>query len=462
MFFKRFLLKMFKKKYPSNLFLDSDMTVSYMNDESGKNGEQPLGVFFPENSEDVKKMASFCYRYKIPYIVRGKGTGKTGGAVPVKKSLIIVMERMNRIIIDTKNLTAEVEPGAITLDIQKAAAEENLFYPVDPASLDSCSIGGNIAENAGGPRAFKYGVTRDFVLGLDVVLPNGDFIRLGGKTRKDVSGYNLKDIFIGSEGTLGTVTKAYLKLLPLPKEKILVWAVFDDFFEAVEAMSAVYQTSLTPSCIEFIEGRAFQAVEKMLHKPIPDADSQAHLLIEVDGFEKDGVLKQGKALSEVLYRFSPKRISVLPYHRQQEKIWNLRRQISEATKHASFDKKSEDICVPPANLKAFLEAMREIEKVSGVDIICFGHLGDGNVHVNILNIKDETGITWKKFSKKIVYSVFDTAIKLGGTLSGEHGIGLTKKKYFSAFTDPEIIMIHKKLKKLFDPKKLLNPKKIWK
>jgi glycolate oxidase subunit GlcD len=378
-----------------------------------------------------------------------------------KPGLMISTERMNHMEVDERNLIVRVQPGVITGHLQKEVEDMGLFYPVDPASLEMSSIGGNIAENAGGPRAFKYGVTRDFVLGLEVVLPDGEILELGGKTRKNVSGYSLKDLLIGSEGTLGTITGAYLKLLPLPKEKFLLWAVYEDIFRALEAMTKVYTSGLVPSAIEFVEKAAFQAVEKYTGLSIPYSDQQAHLLIEVDGFDREAVLNEAKAVSEILLKGAAKEVLVVPFENQQREVWNLRRKISEATKYLSYNKKSEDVVVPPDSIKDFLKDLKNVEKHYGVDIICFGHLGDGNVHVNILNTQDESGFIWEKFQDTMVEKVFELAMKYRGTLSGEHGIGITKRKYFRQYHSPTEIQIHRSIKKILDPKGLLNPGKIW-
>lgn len=460
-FLKIRALKKLEMVFQDRFMSEDSMIESFKTDESGLAGKLPYAVIFPINTDEVAFIARMCYRHRICYAVRGLGTGKTGGALLKKGGVIISLEKMQKIEIDTTNMLACVEPGVITGQLQKDAAVHGLFYPVDPASLEMSSLGGNIAENAGGPRAFKYGVTRDYVLGLEVVLPDGKVIRLGGKTRKNVTGYNLRDIFIGSEGTLGIITQAYLKLIPLPKVRFLLWAVFDDFQKALKAITRVYTSGLSPSAIEFVEGRAFQAVEKLTGEAIPHAGEAAHLLVELDGHTDGAVQGEAKEISELLEKGGAAHVLAVPYERQQEDIWDLRRKISEATKYISFNKKSEDVVVPPCFLTEFLLEIKEIEQKYGISIICYGHLGDGNVHVNILNVEDETGFVWEKFQEQLTRSLFERTKKFQGALSGEHGIGMTKRPFLKMFLDKQTLALHKKIKKLFDPKKLLNPGKIW-
>lgn len=455
------LKKILKKELGERFLTDAELLTPYETDESGEKGSPALGAAFPENQNEVSRIASLCYRYRVPYTVRGLGTGKTGGMLLTAPGLMVCLERMNRIEIDPVNLLAIVEPGAVTAEIQRRAKEKGLFYPVDPASLDMCSIGGNIAENAGGPRAFKYGVTRDFVLGLEAVLPDGRPMTLGGKTRKNVTGYALKDLIIGSEGTLATLTLAYLKLLPHPAHRFLIWAAFENIEQAIDGMTAVYASGITPSAIEFIESRAFERVARMTGQEIPGLEKEAHLLIELDGFSSEELEAQAALLCSRLEKQKNAQIWVIPHENKQEQIWDLRRKISEATKEFSFNKKSEDVVVPASNLKDFLRDLKHLESLYGVEILCFGHLGDGNVHVNILNVQDEAGLVWEKFNNQVIEKVFALARQNGGTLSGEHGIGLTKKPYLKDFIDRPSLKLHEKIKKLFDPKNLLNPGKIW-
>ncbi len=459
-YFKKLKIAL-SKKLKERFIAESSLVESYYEDESSEKGKIPFGVAFPQNTQEVSLITSLCYRYKVPYTVRGLGTGKTGGMLLTKAGIIISLEQMKSIQIDPINLLAIVEPGAITSHIQEKAQTHGLFYPVDPASLEMCSIGGNIAENAGGPRAFKYGVTRDFVLGLEVVLPKGEIVVLGGKTRKNVTGYSLKDIMIGSEGTLGTITKAYLKLLPYPNHRTLIWATFHDFEHALNGMTKAYSSGINPASIEFIEKRAFERVAQLTQQEIPYQDAHIHLLIELDGFDENAIKSQEKSLALILEKEKATNVLIIPYENKQEQIWDLRRKISEATKSFSVNKKSEDVVVPASSLKGFLEEIHQLEKEYAIEIICFGHLGDGNVHVNILNLSQELWLVWEKFHHKVIKKVFEITKKHGGTLSGEHGIGLSKKKYLPLFLDSKTLSLHKKIKKIFDPKNLLNPGKIW-
>lgn len=459
---KKWLLTRFQQLLKDRFVQNKEVLKEYSADEGYLEGKTAEALLFPCSVKEVSAIVELCHKNNLPFFVRGAGTGKSGGMLLTKKGILICLDRMNKIEIDEQNLLAKVEAGVITGDLQKEVEEKGLFYPVDPASLDKSSIGGNIAENAGGPRAFKYGVTGDYVLGLEVVLPNGEIVELGGMTRKNVTGYALKDLLIGSEGTLGIVCSAYLKLLPAPKFRKLIWAGFDDFMKAVVAISKVYQSGITPSTIEFAEKRAFKAVEQVFKiESFPfDLGKEAHLLIELDAFSLEELDRIQKGLLNILQEDSL--CVVFESDQEQERVWNLRRKISEATKELSFHKKSEDVVVPASFLRSFLEKIKAIENLYGVEIICFGHLGDGNIHVNILNTQDESGFIWEKFQDKVVANIFQETFKHKGALSGEHGIGLSKRDYLDIFLSKRQIDINKKIKKIFDPKGLLNPGKIWK
>ncbi|HOJ49863.1 MAG TPA: FAD-binding oxidoreductase [Spirochaetota bacterium] len=454
-------LNKLKSIFGSRFITDEDILVSYINDESSIKSEvSPIGVIQPLTTEEVSSIAKICYKYDIPYIIRGAGTGKSGGAVPTKRSIIVSLTRMDKLRIIKEDMIAYAQPGVIVFNLQKEAEKYGLFYPVDPASLDISTIGGNIAENSGGPRAFKYGVTRDYILGLDVVLPDGTITRLGGITRKNVTGYSLKDLIISSEGTLATITGAYIKLLPYPKYRILLWAMFQNIEKSLSAINKIYTSGITPSAIEFIENKALKAVEALKKERIPNSDYPMHLLIEVDGTVIEHVEEDARFIYKIIEK-DCEEILIAPFSSIQKNIWEIRRIISEATKHISFNKLSEDITLPPSKLPLFFKDLRQIEIDNGINIICYGHIGDGNIHVNILNTKDETGIIWEGTKDKILKTIFEKAIEYNGVLSGEHGIGLTKKKYFIKYEPKINIELHKKIKKIFDPKNLLNPDKIW-
>ena len=456
--------KIFKelKAYFGNDFVtDYEIIKSYTEDESSfKTDVRPLGVVYPKTTEDVSIIAKKCYKYKVPYVVRGAGTGKSGGAVPLKPSIIVSLERMTSMQIIKEDMIAYVQPGVIVANLQKEAINHALFYPVDPASLDVSTIGGNIAENSGGPRAFKYGVTRDYVLGIEVVLPDGTITSFGSKTRKNVTGYSIKDIFIGSEGTLGTITGAYIKLIPYPRYRILLWAVFNEMEKAINAMNKIYISGTTPSAIEFIEGRALKSVESLKKEKIQYSEYNMHLLIELDGNTINYVEEEAKTVYSLIKNESEK-VMIAPFSTTQKQVWEIRRIISEATKYISYNKLSEDITIPISKFSSFLKDIKQIEMDNGVDVICYGHIGDGNIHVNILNTKEETNIIWEGAKNKVLDTIFSKVIEYEGVLSGEHGIGITKKKYFLKYEKKINIELHKKIKHIFDPKNLLNPGKIW-
>jgi glycolate oxidase len=445
------------------VFLDVETLKKYGSDETEDLSFPPEVLVKPANTHEISEICKLCYEALIPLTPIGGRTGLSGGALSVHGGVGLSLERLNRIIeIDEKNLQVTVEPAVITQVLQEAVMEKELFYAPDPSSRGSCFIGGNLAENAGGPRAVKYGVTKDFVLNLEVVLPHGEVIQTGANTLKNSTGYNLTQLMVGSEGTLGIITKAVLKLLPYPKENLLMLVPFYSAEKACEAVSAIFRAGITPSALEFMERDAIDWTLKYVDGisiPIPD-EVKAHLLVEVDGNNKDMLFLDCERIYEVLQQYECGEIMMAESEAQKEALWKLRRRVGEAVKANSIYKE-EDTVVPRFELPRLLSGVKEIGEKYGFRSVCYGHAGDGNLHINIIkgNLTDEQ---WENELPKGIREIFELTVKLGGTLSGEHGIGYVQKNYMDiAFSNTEL-EIMKGIKKLFDPKGILNPGKLFK
>ena len=353
-----------------------------------------------------------------------------------------------------------VEPGVITGDIHRAVEAEGLFYPPDPASLDSCSIGGNIAEGAGGPRAVKYGTTMHYVCGLEAVLPSGDIITCGGTLVKNVTGYNLAQLIIGSEGTLAVVTKIILRLLPLPKEQIDLLVPYDDFQAAADTVSAIIAQRIVPATIEFMERDSILAVERLLQKEVPYDDAEAHLLIQLDGNYREQVDADMEIVGELCLQHGARDVLVARDRPTRDRLWEARRKIIEALKHESPINHMEDVVVPRSEIPRLLKGVKEIAREYGVRIISFGHAGDGNVHLNVL--KDELPMErWEELVPRIEEAVYRLTLSLGGTITGEHGVGATRRRYLPLALDEAQIELQRRIRAAFDPNQILNPNKIF-
>ena len=421
----------------------------------------PEIVLHPADSKEISEILKTCTRENIPVTARGAGTGLSGGALPVHGGVVLAMSRLNKIIsIDERNLQATVEPGVINQVFQDAVIEKNLFYPPDPASRGSCFLGGNLAESAGGPKAVKYGVTKDYVLNCEIVLSSGEIIWTGANVLKNSTGYNLTQLIIGSEGTLAIITKIVFKLLPLPTENLLMLVPFFSAEKACEAVSAIFKTGITPSALEFMERDCIEYVMKYVDVKIPLKDDiKAHLLIEVDGTDREVLFKECEKISELLYNYECDEILFADTAQQKADLWRARRSAGEAVKSHSIYKE-EDTVVPRAELPQLLKGVKEIGRKYGFRSVCYGHAGDGNLHVNIIkeDISDED---WNTKVPLGIREIFILCVKLGGTISGEHGIGYVQKNYLDiAFNETQINLM-KGIKKLFDPKGILNPGKIF-
>ena len=420
----------------------------------------PDAVLRPGTAEEVSQILRLCHEHHVPVTARGAGTGLSGGALPVHQGVVLSMERFNKIIdIDERNLQATVEPGVITEAFQNAVKERGLFYPPDPASKGSCFLGGNLSQSSGGPKAVKYGTTKDYVLNLQVVLPTGDIIWTGANTLKNATGYNLTQLMVGSEGTLGIITRVVFRLLPYPQQNILMLVPFRQESQAVEAVSAVFRAGIIPSGMEFMERIAMQWSARYLgiELSVPD-DIRAHLLIELDGQDLDYLYKEAEQVYAVLESYDVGDILLADTAAQKDELWRIRRNIGNAVKSAVY--KEEDTVVPRAELGTLLAGVKEIGARYGFQSVCYGHVGDGNLHVNIIR-GDLTDEMWNVGLREPISEIFRLCVKLGGTISGEHGIGLVQKGYIGIALAEKNLELMRGIKQVFDPHGILNPGKIF-
>jgi glycolate oxidase len=443
------------------LITDRNDLIPYSKDETSDAQAFPEVVVKPDSAEQVSKIMKLANELLIPVTPRGLGTGVSGGALPVHGGILLSMERFKRILeIDRGNMVAVVEPGVITGDLQQAVEKEELFYPPDPASLDSCSIGGNVAESAGGPRAVKYGTTKDYVLGLDVVLPTGEQLKLGGKIHKNATGYQLIGIIIGSEGTLAIVTGIILKLLPLPKYRVDLLIPFQDFHAASVAITRIFETSIMPVNIEFMEHKAINALKDFMEGDFPYSDAGAHLLVGVDGSTKETVEKEYETIGQVCLDQGAVDVFVAETPQTKERLWKARRSLHDALEQRSRIMEREDVVVPVTTIPELLDFVHKLAEETGLEIVPFGHAGDGNVHINILR-KDLSEEEWKKRNDEATDKLLRKVVELGGMISGEHGIGTVKKPFLSLALSEEEIELARRIKQAFDPNAILNPGKIF-
>lgn len=442
--------------------VSEEVRNAYGHDETEDLSFPPEVVVKPASAQQVSKILAVCNSEKIPVTPIGARTGLSGGALSICGGVGLSMERFNRILhIDEQNLQVTVEPGVITQVLQDAVAEKGMFYAPDPASRGSCFIGGNLAENSGGPRALKYGVTKDFVLNLEVVLPSGEIIWTGANTLKNSTGYNLTQLMVGSEGTLGVITKAVLKLLPMPRVNMLMLVPFGTPEKACEAVSAIFRAGMMPSVCEFMERDAILLAREFIGDTSVEIsdDVQAHLLIEADGNHHEEVMKQCESIAEVVLAYDCGEILLADSAAQKERLWKLRRTVGEAVK-ASSVYKEEDTVVPRFRLPDLLRGVKEIGERYGFRSVCYGHAGDGNLHVNILK-GDLDDAQWHCELPRAIEEIFELTVSLGGTLSGEHGIGFVQRNYMPIAFPAHTLSIMKGIKAVFDPNGIMNPGKIF-
>lgn len=445
----------------SYVFTDEETRKHYGHDETEDYNFPPHVVVKPATVEEVAAIMKLANENKIPVTPIGARTGLSGGALSIHGGIGLSMERFNSIInIDEQNLQVIVEPGVITQVLREAVAEKGLFYPVDPSSMGSCWIGGNIAENSGGARAVKYGVTKDYVLNLEVVLPTGDVIWTGANTLKNSTGYNLTQLMVGSEGTLGVITKIVLKLIPKVNHNVLMLVPFYKSEQACEAVSAIFRAGIVPSALEFMERDAIDWTMRYVDgvSVVIKDEIQAHLLIEVDGNYTDVLFQEAEKITEVVEQFEIDEVLFADSEEQKNALWKLRRAVGEAVKSNSVYKE-EDTVVPRYELPALLKGVKEAGAKYGFQTVCYGHAGDGNLHINI--VKGEmTDENWKTEVPKGIIEIFELTVKLKGTLSGEHGIGYVQRDFMHlAFSKVELELM-KGIKKVFDPNYIMNPGKI--
>ncbi len=442
---------------------DAESMANYGHDETEKLVYLPEVVVKPICPEEISAILKLANAELIPVTPRGAGTGLSGGALPIYGGITISMERFNKIIhIDERNLQATVEPGVINEVFQNAVIEKGLFYPPDPASKGSCFLGGNVAESSGGTKCVKYGTTKDYILNLEVVLPTGEIIITGANTLKNSTGYNLTQLMVGNEGTLGIITKIIVKLLPFPKYNLLMLVPFRSLDEACAAVSEIFRAGFIPSALELMERDALEWVTKYVQSNVVkiEEDIQAHLLIEVDGNDLAVLMKEMEAIAELMSNYNIADILFADSEAQKQELWKLRRKLNEAVTSNSISKE-QDTVVPRAELPALVKGVKQIGLKYKFKTVCYGHAGDGNLHIRIIkgNLTDDQ---WKgDYIKKAIVEIITLCHQLGGTISGEHGIGLIQQEYMNIVFSEKAMSIQREIKNVFDPNGVLNPGKIF-
>ncbi len=452
------LVNILSEEFDSNIFLtDEELLKKYARDETpGDYYFLPDAAFLPKNSDEISRFLEIASRERIPVVPRGGGTSRCGGSLAVNGGVILSLEHMEEIKdIDEQNLTLEIEPGCITEEINNFLKGYNLFYPPDPASIDSCSIGGNVATNAGGPRCLRYGLTRNYVLGIEVIFSDGKKEFFGGKLEKNATGYSLMNLIIGSEGTLGVITRILLRVIPLPPYSATLLSPFDNLRDAARASFEVLASGLVPSALEFIDEDSVSATLRYTDKKIPYTDKASFLIAEIEERSKRDVEDMFEKIGEKFLKYGASDVFIAEEPYQQDKIWDFRRSISEALDHIGTVL-PEDVVVPRSSLPGFVAFVKELKKKYETGIYTFGHIGDGNIHIDIIKRED-----WDDGGESLVEEILRRVSSLGGRISGEHGIGFTKKKYLHFSRTEKEIEFMKSIKKEFDPLDLLNPGKIF-
>ncbi len=437
---------------------DKEDLICYSFDASIADAAVPYAVAWPKNTDEVVKIIKYADENNLSIIPRGAGTGMSGASVPSgDRCIVLSFEKMRKMLdVDTKNMTVTVEPGIINGRLQKELKYLGYFYPPDPASLNICTIGGNLATNAGGPRALKYGVTRDYVMGIEAVLPDGSVINTGGRTYKKAVGYDLRNLLIGSEGTLAVATRIRLRMLPLPEDVMTLLVTFDNLESSGMAVSKIISSKIIPRTMEFMDRLAIEAIENYKPTGLP-SDAEALLLIELDGYHAT-IKKEAERVVDICKTLGGEAV-VAEDDMARDRLWEARRSISPALYHLKPAKINEDIVVPRDKIPLVLTDLKRLSEESGIMIISFGHAGDGNLHVNIMVDKNNK----EEYAKgmEIVKKIFEITLKLGGSISGEHGIGMTKAPYIGMEIKERELGLMKGIKGLFDPKGIMNPGKIF-
>ena len=419
---------------------------------------QPEVVVFARSTSDVSKLLRFASDEKIPVTARGGGFGYVGGCVPAKGGIALSLMRMNQIKqVSFADAVAVVEPGVFTADLKAAARAQKLFYPPDPASMKDCTIGGNVATNAGGPRCLKYGVTRNYVIGLEIVLANGDVLRIGGRVHKNKTGFDLVGLFVGSEGMLGVVTEVTLRLLPLPPARATLSTAFATATQAAEAVQAIFAAGFLPSSLEIADHFTLEAARRDLGKMIVP-EGNAHLLVDLDG-QEESVRSESAAIQELLLKRKSNALELAIGEADCEKLWALRRQFSNSLRATGLTKLNQDVVVPRSRLVDLMEFAESLHAKHGFPIACFGHAGDGNIHVNIMADRYNRDDAVREKVEHALDDLFAQVLAWGGVITGEHGIGLAKKRWWPEATSQAVRDVHGKLKRVLDPDDILNPGK---
>jgi len=441
-----------------NLVADDPNTLAAHSGDKWFAAYEPEAVVFATSTSDVSKLLQFASRDKIPVTARGAGFGYVGGCVPARGGIALSLMRMKRIKeINFADAVAIVEPGVFTGDLKAAVRAQKLFYPPDPASMKDCTIGGNVATNAGGPRCLKYGVTRNYVIGLEVVLANGDVLRSGGRVHKNKTGFDLIGLFVGSEGMLGVVTEITLRLLPLPPGRATLSAAFATAGQAAEAVQAIFAAGFLPSSLEIADHVTLEAARRDLGKMIVP-EGNAHLLVDLDG-QEESVLSESAAIRDLLVKRKPNALEVATGEADCEKLWALRRQFSNSLRATGLTKLNEDVVVPRSRLVDLMEFAESLQTKHEFPIACFGHAGDGNIHVNIMADRYNRDPAVREKVERALDDLFEQVLAWGGVITGEHGIGLAKKRWWPEATSPVVRDLHRRLKQILDPNDILNPGK---
>ena len=452
------LVSQLRKLFDEQIVTDDSETLAAHSGDKWFAAHAPEVVVFARSTADVSKVLQFASGEKVPVTARGGGFGYVGGCVPVRGGIALSLMRMNRIKeINFADAVAIVEPGVFTAELKATVRGQRLFYPPDPASMKDCTIGGNVATNAGGPRCLKYGVTRNYVIGLEVVLANGDVLRTGGRVHKNKTGFDLIGLFVGSEGMLGIVTEVTLRLLPLPPARATLSAAFATATQAAEAVQAIFAAGFLPSALEIADHFTLEAARRDLGaKIVPEGN--AHLLIDLDG-QPESVLSEATAVRELIEMRKPNAIQVANGEAECEKLWELRRQFSNSLRATGLTKLNEDVVVPRSQLVPLMELADKLQTKHGFPIACFGHAGDGNIHINIMADRYNRDAAVRAKVERALDDLFEQVLAWGGVITGEHGIGLAKKRWWHEATSDVARDLHRRLKRILDPDRILNPGK---